>query len=203
MVQGELFEENNLSARDSASPSFFSKSQLALSLDKIILLAIAFVVLFALTYSFGFERGQRSAERKMQALSVRIDTLVKPVPAETGSASEQAQGGVHHEDQGETAETLNVPSENETPQMPIIQEIAPKTGKYTIQLATALSKELAEKEVAKLEKRGIHAFFIQRGRYFEVCTGSFESVASAKSPLSEFKAKGPYSDAFIRPASVV
>ena len=72
MVQGELFTDQNsasgLGGLDRARKPFLSRHQVALGLDKLLLIFIAFVVMFALTYSFGVERGKRAVEKNFESL---------------------------------------------------------------------------------------------------------------------------------------
>ncbi len=213
MVQGELFLEESKETGGQGALSFFSNSRLVVTLDKLILFLIASVVLFVLTYSFGYERGFRSAEKKFQALAGRIETITPyqsvagavssdtavsiPAPLvlpETPQKSESSEAisisTVTEISESQTEESAAKPSEKITTNVP--------NGKYTIQVATVLSQDKAKKEVAKLGTKGLSSFFLQRSRFFEVCVGSFENVASAKGTLGEFKTKGLYSDAFIR-----
>ena len=204
MVQGELFQEENGDIKGQNSPSFFANCQFVLGLDKIILLTIAFVVLFVLIYSFGFERGQKATERKIQALTAHIETVTSPATEEKQeSTSVQTTANEGAESGNESASKTSQTQSEEKANVAIEEKAPASSGKYTIQIATAVSKESAEKEIGKLAKNGLNAFVIHRGRYYEICTGSFGTVSSAKSLLSEFKSKGPYFDAFVRPNSSV
>ncbi len=214
MVQGELFLDDQNAGRTQGVSSFFSRNQLVLSLDKIILLLIAFLILFVLTYSFGYERGRRNAERELQTFTAHIETLptaqpnletpgVKAVPAEiklettqmpvTTELLPKTENVIHQE-------RLAGPSNNVLNPLQLEELVDLPKGKYTIQVATVLKREQAEREIAKLlsVKKG-DPFFVERGKYFEVCIGGFDSVASARPLLNEFKTKGSYGDAFVRP----
>ena len=216
MVQGELFiEENNVGFRNASTTSFFGRNQLVLTLDKIILIVIAFVVLFVLTYSFGYERGYRSAEQKIQTMTAHIETIVPaqniPTTTTLPVAKNQTQATKEEavltsdnpEVKDQAASDFKLKINNQTPKSTEESGSNPG-GKYTIQVATVLSKDKAQKEVVRLGSAGtfeLKPFFVQRGRYYEVCVGSFGSVASAKPILTEFRSKGVYSDAFVRPNS--
>ena len=214
MVQGELFLDEQNSSRNQTTPSFFSRNQLALSLDKIVLLLITSLVLFVLTYSFGYERGKRTAERELQTFTAHIETL----PTAQPSPESQAMAVAHTETESKEAPLANgtnvggslkhanidsVP-QSVKPTVSVVssaleQAASQSHKKYTIQVATVLKREQAEREVAKLlsVKLG-DSFFVESGKYFVVCVGGFETVASAKPLLSAFKTKGPYFDAFVR-----
>ena len=73
MVQGELFREENSgfgtsSFETSRRKSFLTRHQMILTLDKLLLVSIALMVGFVLTYSFGVECGKRNIEKQIQAL---------------------------------------------------------------------------------------------------------------------------------------
>src|SRR3990167_3833881 len=74
VVQGELFHEER-SGWEKRSSSAFGGREIALGMDNVILLVIASVVLFVLSYSFGYERGYRAAERKIQSMTAHIETV--------------------------------------------------------------------------------------------------------------------------------
>jgi len=216
MVQGDLFQEGSKAwGNDAQSSSFFSAKQWAMSLDKIILVFLAAVVLFVLTYSFGFERGKRSMEEKIKSLTAQIETLppifeplsspapkpetlplqplTAPQMATVESAAGQAALPIVPESAisgGESVVEASVLS---------VKSAISGGGRYTIQVATALQRDLAEKELQKLVKKGFDPFLVTRGRFIEICVGSFDTVANAKSLLSRLRTEGPYFDAFVRP----
>ncbi len=204
MVQGELFTEAGNDPRAQGTPSFFSQYQFSVGLDKILLLTIGCVVLFVLTYSFGYERGHRAAEQKIQALTTHIETIAQPaVPITTAietKTNDQIERTVAPTDSAQPAGESDSQVDNEPNPSHGDQSTTP-AGKYTIQIATTPSKDRAAREVVKLGTIGHKSFFIQRGKHYEICIGSFDTVASAKSLLNEFKSKGPYFDAFVRPNS--
>ena len=221
MVQGELFIDEKNDLRNQ-SPSFFSSHRISFSLDKVILLSIAFLVLFALTFSFGYERGKRTAEQRIQELTSHIETIPPVVPTPPDAVLQQSQETLGSAPEGPTTtlnESKSIPISEDKTSLATETAVSSETldakamlagkeklqtaptGKYTIQVATAINKVLANKEIQKLEKKGRASFFIQRGRYYEVCVGSFDTVQSAKPLLNERKAVSIYSDAFVRPLS--
>ncbi len=209
MVQGELFIEDKDGAGNEGA-SFFSAHQISLTLDKIILVAIGCLILFVLTFSFGYERGKRTAEERMQTLTSHIETIPQGPAAPDSVAvnnSEVAQKQNSESAPKTAIENAVVPqlnstkatSEKGTPKAEEAGSAFP-LRKYTIQVATAVSQETAEKEVAALTKKGETAFFVKSGRYYAICVGSFESVKSAKPILGQLKTMKFYSGAFVRPS---
>lgn len=67
---------------------------------------------------------------------------------------------------------------------------------FTIQLATFLEKNSAEKEITNLNNKGYHSFMVNSGKYYLVCFGSFANKEEAKLVLA--KLKTIYKDAYIK-----
>ncbi len=188
MAQEELFKDDSSAWQTANRTSFFSTKQWTIGLDKIILLMIVTMIFFVLSYSFGYERGRHSMEEKMRELTKQIETLpVVPEPQQI----------VVQEDAPENAQVSPALSAPETASD--AQAIDLQNGKYTIQLATVLQKDRAEEQIKSLEKKGIKAFILVRGKYYEICSGSFATASSAKGPLNQIHSEGRFSDAFIRP----
>jgi len=185
MGQEELFKDDSSAWQTTSRTSFFSTKQWTLGLDKVILLMIVTLIFFVLAYSFGYERGRHSMDEKMKELTKQIETL--PAATDTQVIQVPAEE-VEAESSVSTAETLA----NH-------QAIEVQNGKYTIQLATVLQKDRAEEQLKSLEKKGVKAFMLVRGKYYEICVGSFGTASSAKGQLSQIHSEGRFSDAFIRP----
>ena len=214
MVQGELFIDDKNGTQNQGA-SFFSAHRISLTLDKVILFSIASLILFALTFSFGYERGKRGAEERLQALTSHIETIpTVPTPPESTMSQDTASQPIATDTtksvsintaiaQTTTAAPASTTEESNTQTLSSETEVSKNvpSGKYAIQVATALSKEKAQKEVEKLGKKGYQSFFLQSGHRFAICVGSFETVKSAKPLLAEFKTKNLYSDAYVRPLS--
>ena len=205
MVQGELFTEDVSDLKSNHITSFFSRNQLTVGYDKLVLFSIIFIVLFILAYSFGYERGYKAAERKIQSLTAHIETLTAETIATTEPSATSSQTievaapdvvDNNHQVTSQSSDTPKNPSApSQSKETPVLK------GKYTIQIATVLSKDRAEKEISKLTSKtgDLKPFFIKRGKYFEICAGAFDTVLTAKPILSEFKSKNISADAFVRP----
>ena len=230
MVQGELFREEvigqHLNYLGRSQKSFLSRYQLALSLDKIILVLIGMVLIFALTYSFGVERGKRVMEQQLQShIPAHSETL--PVVNPEGTSPQRLQSETVLVVKDNT--TLQTPRETVAVEKTSVEvkpkaaEVAPqkpvsapsqvktsnsppsadvkKQGVYTVQLVTYDSEDLAVKEIGRLKSKGHESFIIPSGRYFQVCANYFENHAKARSFLKQFRENGRYPDAFIRPVA--
>lgn len=67
---------------------------------------------------------------------------------------------------------------------------------YTIQLASYVKKDLAEREAAALRKNGFLATIKKSGNYYYVCVGEYGSIEEAKKDLRLFASR--YKDRFLR-----
>jgi len=198
MVQHELFIEENQGIAPRRSASLFSGRQFVLTYDRVILLCIGILILLVLIYSFGYERGEKRARRELKAVSAGVAT----VTVHASDGQEERRVVIT-----ETRPERPVPVQKKTGEVDRkMESVQTKSeddiftaGRYTIQIATVLSQSRAEEEVELLEKEGLVSFFVERGRFFEVCIGSFNTVASARDLLERYHASGPYFDAFIRP----
>lgn len=67
---------------------------------------------------------------------------------------------------------------------------------YTIQVASFLKKENAQKEAEKLKKNGLSPSVLPKGKFNIVCVGNFSKRQEAESLLSKLKRQ--YNDSQIR-----
>ncbi|PIQ86307.1 MAG: hypothetical protein COV74_05430 [Candidatus Omnitrophica bacterium CG11_big_fil_rev_8_21_14_0_20_45_26] len=200
MLQHELFNESQAGLQGKRVTSFFSENKLVIGFDKVILLSIGCLILFVLVYSFGFERGRRAAEHHFKALTGNVETIpLMKAPQPTVATPSETLPIRQETLSDEAVNQRSVDAIRMTIKSTAPAEITPNTGKYTIQVATILSREKADKEIDRLKRKGFEAFVIERGRFFEVCIGSYPSLTQAKSLLRQFHHEGPYFDAFLRP----
>jgi len=200
MLQHELFNENSSTDREKKIGVFFSDNKLSISFDKLILFSIGSLVLFVLIYSFGYERGRSAAEHRLKALTQEVDTIIPLQELVAESIDESIEISVAN-----PVPSSNTSRDEERTASSIAKEIPLSRpsrlavdGKYTIQVSTILSKERAAIEIKRLQIKGLDAFVVQRGRFYEICIGSFATVSHAKKLLQRFHLEGPYFDAFVR-----
>jgi hypothetical protein len=226
MVQGELFREENstsgLSGFAETRKSFLSRHQVALTLDKALVVSIAFVIMFALTYSFGVERGKRAVEKNFESL---LPDHVDTVSFNLGAKKKPDRATKKDEtvilvNQSPTPVSEDISIESRIPQtaqalsddlMQTVQEVKrtpdvafptvdlTRKGSYTIQLVTYADEKLAVREIDHLKTKGLAAFVIPSGRYYQVCAHYFEDKTTAKSFLKQFSDISRYPGAYIRP----
>lgn len=228
MVQGELFREEisiqGLDHFNRSQRSFLARYQLTLSLDKLVLLLISMVFIFALTYSFGVEHGKRSVEQHLQSLvPAHSETLPVVIPDDNLLSKSQESATLVVKNNPEFSRSTETISTNQTSQpavqtkaakVPLQETVSnsPKTAStlplanlnmkqkaYTVQLVTYNSEEQAAKEITRLRVKGQESFIIPSGRFFQVCANYFENLTKARTFLKEFQESNRYPDAFIRP----
>ncbi len=69
-------------------------------------------------------------------------------------------------------------------------------SKYTIQVATFKTEVYAQREVKRLEEKGVEASIVPRGDFVSVCVGNFSEKQEARVALKQLKKT--YQDCFIR-----
>ena len=206
MVQGELFREEVVSEYNkSKSQSFLSQYQLTLTLDKLLLGFIGIMVVFVLTYSFGVERGKRSAEKRLETLLPAHESTFNVSKTETISIDPHEEVVIEVPQSSSTIEPLGSPStsaeqlENVSPHKGNLPLALPEKGKYTIQLVTYVKEHQAAEEINRLKIKGYDGFIIPSGPHYQVCVNYFNNASQARSILQQLRTSGRYSDAYVRP----
>lgn len=206
MVQGELFrEELAVNLGSNQAKSFLSQYRLTLTLDKLLLVFIGFVIVFVLTYSFGVERGKQAAEKRFEALipahqeTINTTGTTLPVhdPQEEVVLEVKSPLSPTVDQAGEPANTVKPETKN--PAVDKFPHASPTRGKYTIQLVTYVSGNQASQEISYLQSKGYDGFVIPSGRHFQVCADYFSNQAQARTVLGRIRTTGRYPDAFVRP----
>ena len=136
--------------------------------ERIVLLAIGFIITAVVSFSLGVEKGRRLA---LQSAASRFDIALssKVVP----------------EQKPETQTVQDKP-----------RPVNSLQQNYTIQLASYQNKTLAQRQAGLLKKNGLAALVISKGNYNILCVGSFHNKETAKPLLSQLRKK--YQDSFIR-----
>ena len=221
MVQGELFRDdsNSPSGIERSKRSFLSRHQITFALDKIVLVFIAFVIIFALTYSFGVEQGKRDIEKHLDVftpshsdtVAVNVETVTPATPPspetvlfvnqtpaqDTALPSASSIQPPELMPVSEEAKPLAAAIEVPKPLMPTV-DLA-KKGSFTVQLVTYNDEALAAREIKRLKASGHESFVILSGNYYQVCANYFDDKSKARGFLKHFSDLQRYPDAYIRP----
>lgn len=209
MVQGELFRDesstSSLGSLDRDRKSFLSRHQLTLTYDKLLVVLIAWVIVFALTYSFGVEHGKRAVERSLESLlPAHTDTVSLNVGSKTSSETSTLNGEtVILVNQEPAVDAKHIPagqtvSDPRSPSSFPVADLA-KEGSYTVQLVTYANEKQAIREIDHLKTKGHEGFVIPSGHYYQVCANYFDDKVKAGNFLKQFSELSRYPDAYVRP----
>jgi len=191
-MQPELFELSSPRVSEEAAPlkpTFIERTSFNIRLDQAIGLAIVLLVFYALTFSWGVERGKR--------LSFETRAVVKPatMTVETVAASEEPAPFLAKVKEPIPKETPIPVSELPKPAVAVSKLV----GKYTIQYVTYVTQSAADREVQRIAKLGHSSFVIPSGKHFQVCIEAFQTRQEASQLLKQLKAQRTVSvDAYVR-----
>ncbi len=189
--QLELFPQT-VGKGQSSPKSGFVFSNLTLSVENIIILAIAFVMATVLSFSLGVERGKgmvNSQGNTMKSLPVgkvensrREAIFRKATPAEQRPMVTE----VTVVDRGTALVAAKV----------IDPQPTDMRSSFTVQVASYKQQKYAEKEAATLKRIGHEIFVMSKGNYSIVCVGKFSTPRDAQKLLSQMRNK--YKDCLVR-----
>ncbi|MFH0839456.1 MAG: SPOR domain-containing protein [Candidatus Omnitrophota bacterium] len=176
--QGELFPEFKPS--EGRKFAYFKKDfalgkkmVLTISWENLVLFSIVLIMLLALFFSMGVEKGKRLTAKKMRI----------PAPAAYSPKTET-------EKLGRAGEVGAAPRISAT----LVNEKIAMT--YTIQVMALKKIEDTQKAVARLNAAGYEAFLISSGSWHQVCIGRYAAEADANKDLKSIRQK--YPDSYIR-----
>ncbi|MDD5084530.1 MAG: SPOR domain-containing protein [Candidatus Omnitrophica bacterium] len=204
--------------------SFFDRF-VEIRMDRLIMIILAFLLLAALAYSFGFERGVSVTMEKGKEFLIReviesekpqllptavsgkaspaaVTVLPKPTPPKFPQAAPLQKGLVAAKTAlgvSSAKPSLAAPKTS-VPTVSIaagVNETAADKP-YTIQLITYSARDKAQSEIDALSAKGFKGFIIPSGKYFVVCAGYYASSAEASQALRTLKANKSYADAYVR-----
>ncbi|MCX5713630.1 MAG: SPOR domain-containing protein [Candidatus Omnitrophica bacterium] len=138
------------------------------SYEKVILVTMGFLITGIIFFSLGVERGKRCVVVSNSAS--RMDMAIKK----------------------EVPRIQPVPVA--AAKVAAVKAVAVQA--FTIQIASYLKRDLAQKEALALNKKGISAAIFPKGNYFMLCAGNFSDRRSAEMLLARLKKQ--YRDCMIR-----
>lgn len=223
-MQRDLFHiptpSDTIASLHASRGGMLEKFRISLRLDHIIVLFLGMIFLYALIYSFGVEKGKKTASQNIEVLQEKIkqaiitetvqketamiDATKLPVPA----AAIAAAPAVKNTLEAPRAEVREAAA-SAVPAAPLkTVEVQPPVkaaetkavkGKYTVQIVTFNSKDQADAQIKKLASQGYNAFVVPSGKLFQICVNGFEKRQDAAASLKELKAKGiAPADAYVR-----
>lgn len=197
-MQTELFDlpTPRTLTEEPATPkaSFLEKKFITLRLDQMIGLALVLLVFYVLAFSWGVEKGKRSA---YPSQVIRTTVVDQPAPSMAAAVTPDVKAAVAAP--AEEAVPRVVPLTVAELPKPVAKVTRPD-GKYTIQHVTYVTQSAADREIQKLAQRGYSSFIIPSGKHFQVCIAAFQSRQDAASLLKKLRSQQLASgDAYVRP----
>ena len=185
---------------------FAPLSNLRIRQDHAVLLAMVGLIIFAMVFALGVERGKRLA--RGERLLLRSPQAATPGPTEgTNSYDALKTAPVSSPTDGKTRAPRHdvkqkqrergkesAPGMRKEPRTVAGNALQP--GDYAIQVVTYRKADLAQEELQRLQGRGEEAFLLEKQGWVVLLVGPFATKARATSRLSGLKRK--YEDCFIR-----
>lgn len=177
-------------------PDLEGRIAITLTLEKIIFISIAAIMIMIVVFALGVESGRRralsrgpadarrpSTASKRQAVQSRGGAVIRPAAAMVPATQGMPQKGFLNTS---AIATLKPASQSSA------------TKPYTILAATFSKKETAQSAAAFLKKEGLDAFITYGEPYYRVCVGSYPDMQGPQVQKDLVKVKRIYKDAFVR-----
>ncbi|MFA5087455.1 MAG: SPOR domain-containing protein [Candidatus Omnitrophota bacterium] len=167
---------------------------LSLSLDKVLLMIVATLMLMVLSFSLGIERGKRAVPARMRSAeidekAVATSEAINIPVKETVEEGQPASVETFHNDPVIMKASIQPPENLKS----VTESLG---GMYTVQVASFKKEESAQGEAKRLKKRGYEIFVLWKGNHSVVCVGKFSNKEKAK--VFSGKLKKEYKDCLVR-----
>lgn len=213
--QKELFEFEKPKKTFPGLSNIFQKADfegrlaITLTLEKIIFISIAVIMIMVVIYAAGVERGKRSSGKTADIVMIKpVTTVGTPAISQSVKAPQflsTAQVAPSRErpltQKNVIPAVMVAPKvkasvgEKAAPSLAISQD---KTKPYTIIAVTFTRKDTAAQEANRLRREGFDANVIESYPYFQVTVGAYPDKDSAQSKRSLSKIKQFYKDAYFK-----
>jgi len=175
-----------LTGLQDANPPENKQYEVRLRLDALILSSVVMILLLALSFSLGVERGKRSlvspsnrhaatATTPAPSISTK-ETLVSPQQTILAATK---QYSYHEPEEAVTETVLKSPSQG-----------------YRIQVASFRKEDSARKETQWLRQKGYKAYHNRSGNYIVIYVGEYKDITTAKAALQLLRKK--YKDCILK-----
>lgn len=147
---------------DMAPPRYMA-ARISLSLENLVIFAIAAIMVVIFSFSLGIERGKRVA--------------LAPVSSASSDAKDVAIGSNGAEKAEKVFEKIEPVSSGSVAKAGVADAIS---GAYTLQVASYKGLKSAQREAENLKKKGFdHVYVLPKGAYTIVCVGNFQNKEDA------------------------
>jgi len=134
------------------------KLYLNIPLENIVFTAIIVLLFVIVSFALGVERGRKLNIK--QTASIETESVLP----EKKFLSEKKE----------------LPAEEK----PVVNKVLDK--RYTVQLVSFRKEKVAEEEKAKLLKKGIDAFVVRSGSWYQLCAGGYPNMKEAEKAKEQF-----------------
>ncbi len=186
---------------DAIRPRYMA-ARISLSLENLVILAIAAIMFLIFSFALGIERGKRTTSTVSYPIaSGFVPASVKEAdPAVVGSVIGVADEAPRGKAQTSSSRVINkvVVPPVEVKKSPVETGASGVTGgAYTLQVASYKNTQPAQREADKLKQKGFRdVYVLPKGAYVIVCVGNFTRKEDASSVKRQLKNR--YQDFVIR-----
>lgn len=165
--------------------------EIRLRLDTLILSSVVMILLLALAFSLGVERGKNtvlilSDKHNSKATASEITSQTKEVIV------------IPEQNLPQTAESQPQNKPESEPAKPAVESAKVESAKkeYRIQVASYKQSDAAKREIQRLIEKGYKAYQNRSGDYIVVYVGDYSSITAAKDALQLLRAQ--YKDCLLK-----
>jgi hypothetical protein len=179
-VQKELFED--FADREKARQPkgiFHKKPKFAITVypEHIVFTAIGFIILSAVIFSMGVEKGK--------TLSLALQLAPEKLVVKETIDNVLQESSTQHEESPVIEDTT----------LPQVKDSELLSG-FTVQVASHTKKDTAQSHARQLQAKGYDAFTLHRGNHHIICIGKFNDRQAAESEMKNLRKK--YHDCLVR-----
>ena len=222
-MQKDLFGGSAIETAPIQKIGFLERRRFSFRLDQVIVAFILLLIVYVLVFSFGVETGKRYAMAELKAERAKREIMIQELSRKVFLKAQHEEAELDRRDpqaaivppgQLPSLENFNpfprpsspeaLPSVSRLPVSVNAEKWIPKgpANKYTIQVITFTSSASAENALKKFAEKGLKAFLIPAGKFWQVCVDSFESRQKALDSLRHLKMRGiAPPDAYVRLAA--
>jgi cell division septation protein DedD len=228
MKQRELFEGLKSKGNEFPGQGFAGQSLtdekfgLHLTIDKIVFIVLAFLILLVVVFTLGVEHGKKAEQKSIhktrevesitnlarvqaakKSLGIKKKTVERTVSRSDLVRTDNSFSKLFPEAEPKKEKVYKKAKKKEEPkeiQEKVETEETPKAPQktYEVRLMSIINKDYAEREMNQLLKKGVLASSRKSGNYYIIVLGPFLERSQADKALEETRKVGPFKDAYIR-----
>jgi cell division septation protein DedD len=172
-----------------AVPPRYLNAQISLSLENLVILSIAAIMVVIFSFSLGIERGKRIALAPAAEAVVDLKASTAALK-DTGKVDKASAKNVVKDQPAQ-------PSVKDRADALVTQDKPVVAGAYTVQVASYKTEKPARSEADKLKAKGFHDVYVMpKGSHIIVCVGNFQKQEDISGVKRQLKSR--YQDVLVR-----